>query len=241
MRAAFVVVAAHRLLDPGQALAVEGAAAARGFRRQERLVVVAHQDGACGNALLHRARRGDVSLDRRVAEPQLDRLEALVEQLLRLVGQPHRVGEAEAVAVIGRHRARRAAEQAHERHAGGARQRVPARHVDAGHGDGDMALRPEQAEAALQPRVDIGGCGALALDRGEDVPRDAVQRRGRGADAERIGAPGDALLGLEVEQRQQRRRHLRDAGAERAAHRHRDGAHAQVADLEIGNVHLRPP
>ena len=104
------------------------------FGNVQRLVVPGHQRHGVGQRAAHRARNGDVLLQRRVAETQLHRLEVALEKLQRLVGGLLRAHEAEAVAVVGRDRLRAAAKQGRERLARRDGERIPHRAVDGGEG-----------------------------------------------------------------------------------------------------------
>ena len=118
-----------------------------------------------------------------------------------------------------------------ERHAAGLRQRVPARHVEAGHRHAHDALHADQVKAQRELGPELGRRDALALHGVEHRLEDAGDRRHRLRQiAPEVGAAGDALLGLQVDQQQRRLGDGAAAGAEHVGHRHRDADCLEGAD-----------
>ena len=106
-RVAGEVVVADRLLDPIDAFMGERPAAFERLRHRERLVVVDHDGDIVGEPPAHRAGDGEILRERRMAEPELDRLEAAGEELFRFIGGRLRRHQAEAAGIVGRDRPRR--------------------------------------------------------------------------------------------------------------------------------------
>ena len=148
----------YRLLDPVQALVVEHAPAQDRLVHAEPLVEVRHHGDALAHSLLHRPHRGQVLGRIVAADAQLHRGEvAFGGELLGFVGQLlHRLNP-QAAAVVGAHRPRLAAEQLHQRHALGLRERIPGGHVDPRQRDADQARGVEQLHLPAQLGVQLEG------------------------------------------------------------------------------------
>ena len=154
----------------------------------------------------HRAHRRQILLQRRIAEPQLHGAEAAGEQLLRLVGDLLGRHQAEPATVVGGDRlaaCRRPGSQA-------ARRRRPpaASHAAMSkprHRHADDALHADQREALRELAPEIERRDRLALDHLLHHRQHRRDRRHHAAHvAPQIGAAGDALLGLEIDQQQRR-------------------------------------
>ena len=175
--------------------------------------------------------------ERRIAEPQLDGAEAALEQLLGLVGQRVRRHQPEPAGIVGRDAPRLAAQQPHQRHAGGHRERVPAGDVEARHRHADDALHADQREAFGELAPELGRHHALAFGALLDLLEDAGDRHhGPGKIGPQVSAPGDALGGLDVDQQQRRLGDPAPAGAERKGHRHLDADGGNGADRQSGKI-----
>jgi hypothetical protein len=198
-------------------------------------------DGGVADPLLHRAHRGQVLGEVVAAHPELDRAEALPEELLRLVGEGlHRL-DPEAGAVVGGHRPGRAAQQCDQRHAARLAERVPGRHVQTGQGQPDQTGGVEQGELPAQLGLEIEGRELISLDHLEQAlgAADDGGERPRG-EAEDVGPPGHAVVGLEIEEHERR---FRDgaAGAHRGAtERDEHGARAKGPDLHGRDIASHP-
>ena len=153
--AALIIIVADRLLDPGQALVVEHLAAADRFRHRQRLIVVAHQRHLVADGFAHRAHDGEILPRIGPADADFCGLKALGQQLVRLFDRGARRHDAEPLRIIGLDRLRRATEQAGQRQASAARQRIPRRHVDAGLRQPLQAGEPQQREALGQLALDL--------------------------------------------------------------------------------------
>ena len=127
----------------------------------------------------------------------------------------------------------------HQRHARGHRQRIPARDVEARHRHADDALHADQREALGELAPQLGRHDALTLGALLDLLEQARDRHHRpGKIRPQIGAPGDALLGLDIDQQQRRLGDAAAAGAERVGHRHLDADGGNGADGERGKSTL---
>jgi hypothetical protein len=174
----------------------------------------------------------------RIAQAQFHRAKTL-RKLLRLVRNRFRRHQAEAAAVVGRNGLWVGAEQAGKRQSGRDGQRVPARHVEPGHGHAHDALHADESEplAELLPKIDWGN--AIPLRDLQHLVQDARNRRcGRADIAEQIRSAGDALVGLHIDQDQRRLGDRSAAGPERAGHRHLHADGTKVTDREGGRADL---
>ena len=116
------------------------------------------------------------------------------------------LGSTDAVAVIGAHRPRRSAEQCRQRLARRLAQRVPERHVEARHRHADQALPAEQSEFRVHRRHQVERRDRLAGQVAADLLDQVHQRLERQPRVgEDVGASGDALIGLDIDQHQRRR------------------------------------
>src|SRR5439155_7726100 len=115
-RIAGVIVMADGLLEPINAFPIESVAALARLRQSERLVVVDHHGYFRARPFLDGVQGGEIVLQRRVAEPELDRTEAAGEQLLRLLSEFFRRHQAEAAGIVRGNRLWPRAEKRRERH-----------------------------------------------------------------------------------------------------------------------------
>ncbi len=182
---------------------------------------------------------GEIVLEGRIAQPELDRAEAAGEQSFRLIGEPLRRHQTEAAGIVGGNALGPAADERRERQAGGDCQRIPGRHVEPGHGHADDALHADQGEAFGQPAPEIDGREAIAFDDALRVFEDVRDRRNRRWKiTPQIRAAGDALFGIEIDEQQRRLGDGAAAGAERIGHGHLDADAAEGAKREDGRAWL---
>ena len=191
----------HRFLDPVQIVRREPLDAARRFGRIERLVEVDHQRDVRAEQAAHTAHHALVIPGVAVATLDLDADKALVEgaaQILLVLD-----GIDDAVAVIGPDRLRRTAQQFGHRLVGTLAERIPIRHVEARDGHADQALPAEQAEFRVHCRHQIERHDGLADQLAADPFDQLHQRLQREIGvSEDVGAAGDALIGLDIDQHQ---------------------------------------
>jgi hypothetical protein len=232
LRVAGEIVGKRRLLHPREALARERLDAVQRFGHRQRLVVVGRQLHARADRTPDCAHDLDIGIRIGVSEPDFDGIES-DRELLGFEGGALGADDSEPATVVRRDRPRFGADKSHQRQALCARQRVPRGHVDPCHRHADEALRAGQPELVLQLALEVERRDRIALDQRHKV-REQLRHRLEcwRRVAEEIGAPGDALLGLEVEQRQRRDRDRAAARRERQPHRHVDRAHVQVADRQ---------
>ncbi len=224
---------ADRLFEPVDAFLIERAAAVERLDQAERLVVVDHDRDPLTDARLHRVERREILRERRIAEPQLQGAEARIEQLVRFVRELVRRHQPEPAGIVGGDALGVGAQHLREPQPRGLRERVPRRHVEARHRHAHDALHADQGEALGEPGPQVERRDALALGHTRDLLEDLRDRRhGGGEIAPEIGAAGDALLGLEIDQQQRRLGDGAAAGAERIGHRHLDRDGADAADRQ---------
>src|SRR5260370_37703798 len=133
--------------EQGRARAVEGGTTVRGMAKTGALIEVNHKlDRGAGRAG-HRLYRGEIVSQSVAAQAQLEALEAAFgDKRSSVVGQTGYLGKPQAIAVVGRHRTGRAAQQDGERHAGRLSQGVPCRHIEPGYSDHPHAFIPDQGK-----------------------------------------------------------------------------------------------
>ena len=130
------IVIGQRLLDPGEAEAVDHRAPLQRLGAGQALVEVDHELHVRADRLPHGVDRRHVVRRPLAAQAQLEAGEAaLVAQQDGLLGDLRGRAKPQAVAVVRGHFAHAAAEEHAQRQAGGLREGVPCGHVDAGHGD----------------------------------------------------------------------------------------------------------
>ena len=212
------ILVGDRLLDPVQIELGKARDAPARLDRIERLIVVDHQGDLGADRLPHPGDDRRITGEIAVAYLDLDGAKSRFDRLrdCRQVG----LEVYEAVAVIGRERARLAAKQGHDRHAAGARKRVPERHVEARDRHADQALPPEQAKAAVELAHQRDGRERLAGKFGAktvDQPHQRPQRKRRVG--EDIAAPDESMRGADVDQDQRRAWNLPHGGADRPPQR----------------------
>jgi hypothetical protein len=112
---------------------------------RETLIEVHHELDVVADRAANRCDGLEVVLQVVSAQAQLERREAaLGDEFARLRAQGRDVGQPQAVAVVGRHRRQRAAEEDGERHARRLGKRIPRGHVEARHRDhGDAFVADE--------------------------------------------------------------------------------------------------
>ena len=232
------VVVAQWLLDPGQPLRVERAAALQRLAEAEPLVVVRDQRHLVADRGPDAADRGDVVGRASPADPDLQRREpALVEQFQRFGGGVLRRDEPQAVAVVSGDRGQRPAQQHGQRQPGRLGQRVPQRDVEAGHRGQGQALVPGQAEPAAGARVRRGGRDRLPAQRGAEIIEHRPQGRSRAAQVGgQVAAAGDALLGRHVDEQQRPPGEIPHLGGQRPPQRHHHRAHRHVPHHQPGTL-----
>ena len=120
--------------------------------------------------------RRQVLGQRRIAEPELDGAEAAFQQFLGLVGKRVCRHQAKAAGVVGRHPARLAAEQPHQRLARRDRERIPAGDVETRHRHADDALHADQREPLGETLPQLGRRDGLALGALLDLLQQACDR-----------------------------------------------------------------
>ena len=186
--------------------------------------------------LTHRVHRCDVFRQRRIAEPQLDRAEAVGEQLLRFVCERAViVHQAEPATVVGGNGPRRAAKKGGERRAGGDRKRIPTGRVEARHRHAHDALDADQRETLGELRPELRRFDRVAFDHALDLAEQAHNRGDcRAQITEQIGAAGDALLRFEIDQEQRHLAKRAHAGAQHEIRRNFDRRGADSANGQAG-------
>jgi hypothetical protein len=86
--------------------------------------------------------------------------------------------------------------------------------------------------------VDLGGRHAVALGQRQDVLEQCRQVAAAAPDvAEQIGAPGDPLLGQQIEQQERRLIDRDHAGHQGPPQRNDQRAQREVADGQLGSCH----
>ncbi len=108
------------------------------------------------------------------------------------------------------------------------RQRIPAGAVEARERHRDEAMNAKQSEMASQLDAQLHGIDAVSGDSKRGVTKNRFDGDCRCRQvAEDVGAPGDTLFGLEIDEHERRSVHPPRARAERTLHRH---AHRRRAD-----------
>ena len=179
----------------------------------ERLIVVDHQPHVVADALAHGAHRGDVLVERRIAEPQLHRAES---RACRAASRPRRRARRGRRSGRGRSCCRRGSAAARRRAAAPAacpaamRERVPAARRRSRRAPcARCPARRSGRSARVSFAHSAAGSARSPLVSASISPSEAAIAGAAAAQiAEQVGAAGDALLGLEVDQQQ---RHLRAA------------------------------
>ena len=210
-RIAVEIVVDHRLLDPGQAGASSAWQRSSASARSRPWLKSTIRAMSSPTAPRTASKAAMSSRDPLASEPQLEPGEAaLVAQLQRLRRHRLRLLQPQPVAVVGPHRADRAAEQHAERHARRPGQRVPRRHVEAGDGDHRHAPVADEVQRPARQAVQLDGRHRLALEHLAEIVqrRDQIVHRLGGVGLE-IAPPDHALLGVQVDQDQ---RPLGDGG-----------------------------
>ncbi len=168
----------------------------------------------------------------RPAKPPSSRsaIASAASALRRLQPQP--------VAVVGLHRADRAAEQHAQRQVRRSGQRIPRRHVEARDRDHRLALIADEMQRFARDVVELERRDAAALQQLAEIVqrRHQVAHRLDGVGLE-IGAADDALFGEEVDQDQRPFGNGRDLGDHRALQLQHDGARADRFEGERGQLH----
>ena len=227
----------HRLLDPVQVVGRKPRDAADGLGGIERLVEVDHQRDVGPDQLAHALHHALVIGGVAVAALDLDAAKALVQRALQvlLVGD----GIDHAVTVIGPHRPRRAAQQLGQWLTRRLSQRIVERHVEAGH----RHARPGPASRAAgiwHPSPPSGRTARSALPV-RSRPISSIRctsgfsvSLGVG---ENVGAPGNALIGRDIDQHQRRRLDDAEGVLHRPRDRRDDGPGLDAADGWRGRAH----
>ena len=157
------IVVADRLLEPGGSLRRECRSAQHGVLDRQRLIVIDHHLDARTQPLAHRLQSRQVLVQRRITESQFDRFEAALGQPHSLVRNRVRRHQAQAAGIVGRHRARRAAEHGCKRTPCGHRKRIPHRGVEPGERHPHRSRHADQRKPARQFGRDVGRTHVLAL------------------------------------------------------------------------------
>jgi hypothetical protein len=141
--AAIKIVVEDWFLNPGEAMIIDHVAAPQGVGKIEGLVEIDHQVDFVADRIPHRLHGRDVVAWIGAAQPNLQGSETsapLVEHFDRLGCRRFRRLQPQSVAVVGIHGPDRAAEQNAQGQVRRFGQRVPGRHVKAGHGDHRQTL-----------------------------------------------------------------------------------------------------
>src|SRR5258707_7121461 len=235
------IVISNRFLEPVEALPVERVTAVQGIAKTEALIEVDHQLDVRAGRVAHRLYRGEIVSQSVAAQAQLEALEAAFgDKRSSVVGQTGYLGKPQAIAVVGRHRTGRAAQQDGERHAGRLRQGVPCRHIEPGYSDHRHAFIADQVKrsAAVLKILDRPDGVALALlgkivDRRHDVARRMLQIRFE------IAATDNPFLGCELNKNHRPLIEQTNLGYDRPAKRDQDrpGPHGPESEfLEIHRI-----
>ncbi len=154
-------------------------------------------------------------------------------KFLGLVRRCFGFDQTETVAVVCAYRLWSRSEKRGERHAGGDRQRIPAGDVDPRKRHGDHSAHSDQSKMARQRSADIKGCDPRI---GDDLERRLEDARHCGGNrrkiAEQVGATGNPLRGVKVDEQQWRMANRLRARAERPCHRNGDWRAAKRADVQ---------
>ena len=226
----------HRFFDPVQVVGRQTLDTADGFSGIERLVEVDHERDIRTDEVANPADDPLVIGGVAVAALDLDAFEALIERALEVLGVGFGIDH--AVTVIGPDRPGRAAEQGDQRLARRLAQRVPERHVEAGHRHADQALPPQQPELGVHRRHQINRCDGLAGEVAADLLDQQHQRFQRQrCVGEDIGVAGNALIGLDINQHQGGRLDHAEGVFDRPGDRRDDGAGPDAANRERGCAH----
>ncbi len=159
------------------------------------------------------------------------------------MAQTRYLGKPQAIAVVGRHRTGRAAQQDRERHAGRLRQGVPCRHIEPGYCDHRHAFIADQVQrsTAVLKIFDRPDGAALALvgeivDRRHDVACRMLQI------GFEIAATDNAFLGCEIDENNRPLIEQTDLGHDRSAKRYQDRPGRHGAEREfLENHRIFPP
>src|SRR5713101_8423635 len=173
------VIIYNWFLEPVEALPVERMTAVQCIAETEALIEIHHQLDIRTDRGAHRLYRGEIVSQFVAAQPQFEGLEAAFgDKCSSVVAQTAYLGKPQAIAVVGRHRTGRTAQQDSEGHAGRLRQGVPCCHVEPGYGDHRYAFVADQVQrsAPVLKILDRPDGVALALvgkvvDRTHDVAR----------------------------------------------------------------------
>ena len=156
----------HRFFDPVQIVGRQTFDTAGRFSGIERLVEVDHQRDIGTDQVANPFDDPLVIGGVAVAALDLDAPKTLIERTLEVFGVGFGIDH--AVTVIGPDRPRRSAKQRGQRLARRLAQRVPERHVEAGHRHADQALPAEQSEFCVHRRHQVerrdGLAGEVAAD-----------------------------------------------------------------------------
>src|SRR6266446_6089387 len=231
-------------LEPVEALPVERVTAVQSIAETEALIEIHHQLDIRAGRAAHRLYRREVVSQSVAAQAQLEGLEAAFgDKRSGVVAQTGYLGKPQAVAVVGRHRTGRAAQQDGERHAGRLRHGVPCRHVEPGYGDHRYAFVADQVKRSapalkILDRVD-GVTFALIgkiVDRRHDIARRMLQIRSE------IAATDNTLLGFEIDENHRPLIEQTDLGDDRPAKRYQDWPGRHGPESEFLEIHrILPP
>ena len=235
---------AQRLLDPGQPLPVERAAALQRVAQGQALVVVRDQGDLGTDRGPDPADRLEVVGGPVPAHPDLQRGEpALGQQFQRLVGDRGGRDEAQAVAVVGGDRLQGAAQEPGQRQPGRLGQGVPQRDVQAGHRGQGQALVTGQREPAPGLRERLARRGRPAPQPRTQLIQDRAQSRRRtGQVRGQVAVAGDALFRGDVDEQQRPPGEVPHLGGQWPAerHHHRPDDHIPHDKLRVRSAHLVP-
>ena len=243
LRVAVEIVVDDRLLDPGQpesSIMWQRRSASSKVRPWLKSAINSMSSPTALRiaSIAARSSRGALA-----AEPEFQSGKtALVAQRDGVVRAVLRRLKPQPVAVIGLHRADRAAEQDAKRHAARLRQRVPRRHVEPGDRDHGLAFISDEMQRLARRLVKLRWRDPASFQHFAEIlqRRDQIAHRLDGVGLE-IAAPDDAFLGEEVDQDQRPFGDGDDPGDDRTLQLEHDGACADRSECERGQLHGQSP